>query len=195
MIALRAGRAKSLTVTHQYVKVKDLTPAPSVVLALADVEMDVKFLEMILHQEEKTNAAMPIDSLILLSRLRNERRLTATDLTQDIQKPVQATRAVLEKLVEAGLVEAHGTGRGRAYTLSARLYCQTGQKAAYVQQAGFDPIQQEQMVLSFIDKHGSIRRADVVELCHLNPPQAYRLLKRLNERGLIRKTEEKSYAV
>jgi len=54
------------------------------------------------------------------------------------------------------LVEAHGAGRGRTYTLSARVYRKKGQKAGYVRHVGFDPIQQEQMVLQYIDKHGSI---------------------------------------
>lgn len=86
---------------------------------------------------------------------------------------------MLEKLVEAGLVEAHGVGRGRSYILSAKVYRQSGQKADYIRQAGFDAIQQEQMVLSFIDKHGGIKRADVMELCHLTKDQAYKLLKNL----------------
>ena len=42
-----------------------------------------------------------------------------------------------------------------------------GQKADYIRQAGFAPIQQEQMVLSYIEKHGSIKRVDVMDLCHL----------------------------
>lgn len=172
-----------------------LSDATSVVLFMGNVDPDFKFLEMILKQEERTGTAMPIDSLILLSRLKSERRLSTVDLTADTQKSDQATRTALEKLVEAGLVEAHGTGRGRTYMLSAKVYRHTGQKAAYVRQAGFDPIQQEQMVLSYIDKHGSIKRADAADLCHLSPPQAYRLLKRLKEKGKIQMVGKKRYAV
>ena len=57
------------------------------------------------------------------------------------QKAEQATRIILGKLVESGLIEAHGSGTARTYTLSAKLYQKTGQKAGYVRQAGFDPIQ------------------------------------------------------
>jgi ATP-dependent DNA helicase RecG len=87
--------------------------------------------------------------------------------------------------VEAGLVEAHGAGRGRTYTLSVKVYRHTGQKAAYVRQAGFDPIQQEQMVLSYIDKHGSIKRAEAADLCRIGLFQATRLLRKMTEAGLI----------
>jgi ATP-dependent DNA helicase RecG len=41
------------------------------------------------------------------------------------------------------------------------------------------------MVLSYIAKHGSIKRADVAELCRLSLPQAYHLLNRLKNAGKI----------
>jgi ATP-dependent DNA helicase RecG len=41
------------------------------------------------------------------------------------------------------------------------------------------------MVLAYIDKHGSIKRAEVAELCRIGNDQAYRLLKRLKNSDLI----------
>jgi len=172
-----------------------MSDATSVVLVLPKSDADTGFLEMILSHEERTGTAMPIDSLIILSHLRHERRLTTADLTADTQKSEQATRTSLEKLVEAGLVEAHGTGRGRSYTLSARVYRRDGQKAAYVRQAGFDPIQQEQMVLAYIDKHGTIKRSEVAELCHLSLPQAYHLLKRMEKFSKIKQMGKMRHTV
>lgn len=170
------------------------TSADSVILRMTSAETDVAFLELVIRQEELTGRAMPLDSLIILSRLRQERRLTTADLAPSTQKSEQETRAALEKLTEAGLVDAHGTGRGRTYTLSAKVYSKAGQKADYVRQAGFDPIQQEQMILSYIDKHGSIKRADVAELCRLGMPQAYRLLKKLEGDGMITQHGVKRHA-
>ncbi len=46
-----------------------------------------------------------------------------------------------------------------------------------VRQAGFDLIQQEQMVPTYIEKHGAIKSAEVMELCRITKDQAYRLLK------------------
>jgi len=155
---------------------------------------DIAFLQMILSHEQKTGSPMPIDSLIVLSRLRQERRLTTTDLAQSTQKSEALTRATLEKLVEAGLVEAYGTGRGRSYTLSAKVYKTSGQKTAYIRQAGFDPIQQEQMVIRYIESHGSIKRADVMDLCRVSGAQAYHLLNRLQKQGKILKNGERRYA-
>jgi len=172
-----------------------MSDASSVVLMLAESDPDTRFLEMILRHEEQTGTVMPVDSLIILSRLRHERRLKTADLIKDTQKSEQSTRTALEKLVEAGLVEAHGTGRGRSYALSANVYRHAGQKSAYVRQAGFDPIQQEQMVLAFIDKHGSIKRAETSDLCRLSLPQAYHLLKRLEKKGKIKQIGRMRHAV
>jgi len=162
-----------------------MSDATTVTLSMPTADADLAFLQMVLAHEERTGVEMPLDTLIILSRLREERRATTFDLAAHIQKTEASARGALEKLVEAGLVEAHGTGRGRTYTLSAKVYQHSGQKAAYIRQVGFDPIQQEQMVLSFIDKHGSIKRADVIELCRLSKDQAYKLLTRLKNEGKI----------
>ena len=152
---------------------------------MSNAESDMAFLEMVLNEEKRTGNPLPLDSLIILSRLRQEKRLTTPDLTHSTQKSEQATRITLEKLVESGLVEAHGTGRGRTYTLSAKLYQKTGQKAGYVRQAGFDPIQQEQMILSYIKEHETIKRAEAADLCRISFFQANRILKKLTEAGKI----------
>jgi ATP-dependent DNA helicase RecG len=171
-----------------------MSNAYTVSVFLSNAAADLDFLRMVVEQEDKLGT-MPIDSLIILSRLREERRLTTTDLAPSVQKPEANVQATLEKLVEIGFLEPHGNGRGRTYTLSVRLYQNAGQRAEYIRQAGFAPIQQEQMVLNYIDKHGSIKRADVMDLCHLNGSQAYRLLKKLSENGLVYKTGEKKHAV
>jgi len=97
----------------------------------------------------------------------------------------------LEKLVEAGLIEAHGVGRGRTYTLGASVYRHKGQKAAYVLQKGFEPFQQEQMVLGYIKEHGSIKRYEVSAMCRIGGPQATRLLKKLVDNGKIEQLGER----
>jgi ATP-dependent DNA helicase RecG len=112
-------------------------------------------------------------------RLKQERRLSVAEAATAVQKDEAVTRAVLEHLVEIGLTEAHGIKKGRTYTLSARVYRALGDNAGYVRQAGFDPIQQEQMVLQYVKKHRKIIRKDPMGLCHLSEDQASRLLRRL----------------
>lgn len=161
------------------------TTATTVLLHLQRASGDFDFMRMILREEQRTGARLPVETLIVLSRLRDERRLDLAELARAIQQSETHARSLLEQLVEAGLIEGHGTARGRTYTLSARVYRAAGERAEYVRQAGFDPIQQEQMVLKFVEKHGRITRREVVQLCRIGPFQATRLLRRLVREGRL----------
>jgi ATP-dependent DNA helicase RecG len=166
----------------------------SVILRISEAEADFDFLEFILRQEEKSRHPMPLDSLIVLSELRQERRLTAKDLASFIQKTERETRAVLEKLTEAGLVDAQGTGRGRSYILSMKIYSNAGQKVEHVRRTGCEPNRQEQVILSYLDEHGSIKTGDVAELCRLSPPQAYRILTKMVQEGMLERHGKNRYS-
>ncbi|MFW2177917.1 MULTISPECIES: RNA-binding domain-containing protein [unclassified Moraxella] len=157
----------------------------SVELYLSNAKADVEFLKMIIEQEEKQGYEMPIDSLIILSRLREERRLMTADFVTSVQKSETNVRGVLEKLTEAGLIEAHGTGRGRSYTLSLSVYQKAGETIKYVRQTGFSELQKPQMVINAIKANGYVKRADVVELCFVTEKQATTLLKQMVDNGQL----------
>lgn len=161
------------------------TTAQSVVLRLPTAEADLDFRRLVVEHERATNAELPIDSLIALAALRESKRVTAEELAVQIQRDTTSAKRTLEALTEAGLVEAHGSTRGRSYTLSASLYQAVGDKAAYTRQAGFTPIQHEQMVLSYVRQHGSIKRAEVMELCRLSAEQAKELLTKLRDENRL----------
>jgi ATP-dependent DNA helicase RecG len=151
----------------------------AVKVLLSSTEADIPFLKMIVEEEARTGSFISLDALIVLSRLRNERRIDVTAISSAIQKSDAAARAIVERLVEAGLIEPHGIKKGRTYTLSAQLYRQLGQGVDYIRQAGFDRIQQEQMVIQYAQMHGQITRKDVIDLCRLSEDQATRLLQSL----------------
>jgi ATP-dependent DNA helicase RecG len=65
------------------------------------------------------------------------------------------------------------------------VYRQVHDPAACVRVHGFEPVQQEQMVLSYIDAHGRITRGDAADLCALSPDQASRLLRRMTEGNIL----------
>lgn len=161
------------------------TDSQSVVVRLATDPADLAFARLVVEQERQRNAELPIDSLIALSALRQFKRVSADELAGHIQREPASAKRTLEALAEAGLVEAHGSTKGRSYTLSVAVYQQQGNKAAYTRQAGFAAIQQEQMVLSYIAQHGRIKRAEVMDLCRLTGNQAGKLLKVMKEKGKI----------
>lgn len=161
------------------------TDASSVVLRLPTEAADLDFRRLVVEEERRRSSELPIDSLIALAALRELKRVSADELAARIQRDAASAKRTLEALTEAGLVEAHGNARGRNYTLSAAVYGASGNKAGYTRQAGFAPIQHEQMVLNYARQHGQIRRAEVMELCRLSEGQAKDLIKKLKARGLL----------
>lgn len=157
----------------------------SVVVVLPGGQADVGMLRTVVEEENRLRHSLPVDSLIALSLLRQERRADTARLAQCVQKDEAAARQVIERLVEAGLVQAHGVKKGRTYTLSPRVYQSMGKPADYVRQAGFNMIQQEQMVLQYVQTHGRITRKDVSELCRINEDQASYLLRKLCRRNAL----------
>lgn len=171
------------------------TDANSVVLQLATVDADETFLKLVVEQEGRQGGApLPIDSLIALAALREHKRLGADELARRIQRDLAQAKRTLERLVEAGLVEAHGNTRSRSYTLSAGMYRAKGDKLAYTRQVGFTHVQHPEMVMNYVRQHGRIQRNDVMELCHLNQWQATRLLSRLKKDRRLQQQGERRWA-
>jgi ATP-dependent DNA helicase RecG len=160
--------------------------AHSVVVRLPGGEADLDILRIVIEEENRRSCPLPIESLIALEQLRQKRRLDVSTLARAIQRDEGIARSVLEQLVEAGLVEAHGVKKGRTYTLSPQIYRQMGQSIDYIRQAGFEPIQQEQMIFSYVKKHGRITRKETMELCRLSEDQASRLLRKLSSANKLK---------
>ncbi|GIW94563.1 MAG: ATPase AAA [Pirellulaceae bacterium] len=177
-----------------YEQLRNGRPPPSydrsnesgVVLVLPGGKANLDFVRLVI-EESQAQRPLCLDELLLLNHLWLERQILTTEAARLIQKPEAEARSRLQRLVEAGLVEPRGERKGRAWHLSAAAYRRLGQKAAYVRQRGFEPLQQEQMVLRYVEKYGSIDRGQVAELCRLSPMQAYRLLKKLEKAGKIKR--------
>jgi ATP-dependent DNA helicase RecG len=97
-------------------------------------------------------------------------------------------------MVERGWVEVRGEGKGRSWHLSAAVYRVLETPTGYVRVRGFEPLQQEQMVLQYVDAHGDITRAQAADLCTIAPEQASRLLRRLAVRGELVKRGERRWS-
>lgn len=128
---------------------------------------------------------LDLDDLLALHEVRAERRITTARAATVFQKGVDASRLVLNQLVDRGLLEVRGDGRGRTYHLSAGMYRRLGDPVHYVRVRGFDRLQQEEMVMTYVERHGRITRREVSDLCQLDSEQASRLLRRLRDDGRL----------
>ncbi|WP_067858601.1 DNA glycosylase AlkZ-like family protein [Nocardia shimofusensis] len=144
---------------------------------------DIQLARLVLQREESTGRPMRLFDLQVLHELRRQTKMTSAEIAGQLHRTDGETRAGLGRMAEEGLIELRGTGRGRTYHLSAAVYRALDRPSAYVRIRGTDPIQQEQMVLQFIESEGAITRAQAAELCMLTSEQAKLLLRRMVERG------------
>lgn len=166
------------------------TTGQTVVAVLPGGPANLAMTKWVLEQEQQ-DRPLSVPELQILSELMRERRATTGDLATLTQRGEYETRNLLTRMVERGWIEARGEGKGRTWHLSASVYRLLESSASYVRVRGFEPLQQEQMVLGFVSAHGRITRGQTADLCAISPEQASRVLKRLAQNGKLRQRGER----
>ncbi len=148
---------------------------------------DKAFAKMISDEQERIGRALPVNSLLILNELKRSSRSTIAELSETIHSSEAKTKSAVEKLVESGMLEAVGTGKGRYYTLSVQVYRRNKTTAEYVRQRGISEVRHPEMIIELAAKNdGKITRADVIELFKIDENRAYRALKDLVSQGKLR---------
>lgn len=154
-------------------------------LTISTEPADLAFVRMLLEEETRDHEPLPVETLLVLTELRRARRAKAADLSRALQRTEAQSARICERLAERGLLQATGSARHREYILHPKVYRALGQRAEYVRQAGFDSIQQVEMVRRYVSEHGKIKRDDAARLCQIGSLEAKALLRRMVEGGLL----------
>lgn len=145
---------------------------------------DKKMVTLISEEQQRTGEPISLNALFVLNALKHSRRMSLSEISAECNIPETKLRSTVERLTEAGIIDGMGNGRGRVYVLSAKAYKDPAQ---YVRQTDIDVIRYSELIMKLAQTKESISRKDVVDLLHVSGPQAYRLLKKLeNSKQLIR---------
>jgi ATP-dependent DNA helicase RecG len=164
--------------------------AGSVQLVLAGGSANLALARFIMERD--TGGASPggtppsrvsVDEMLIVNAVDRERRLELARAAELVQRSEPATRAVLERLVESGVLEARSERRERVYHFSAATYRALGRPAEHIRLTGIEPIQREQMILQFVDAHGRITRSQAADLCQIGGREARAVLEKLVNRN------------
>lgn len=149
-------------------------------LFLARSAPDELFMKMLADEQARTGKTLSLRSLLILDALKKQRRLTISDLSQQLHFTDITIRATIEALVESGLVEARGNSKARTYMLSSQVYRAAGKNIDYVRQTDINKVRNPEMIMQLAKQQdGRVTTRDVMELLHLDRKQAYRQLKKL----------------
>ena len=150
---------------------------------------------MIADEQNRRNRPLSINALLILSTIRNERRVTVERLCDVIHLNKIRTNATIENLVEAGLVEAIGNGANRSYILSSKVYKQNNESSKYVRQTDIDAVRYPELIIKLANQqNGIITKEDVMELLKITSDQAYSQIKKLIADGKLIQNQKGKYA-
>lgn len=158
------------------------TNANAVIVQISTSDADLEMVRFVLEYEDADGRVLLLPQLQILHELKAMGPETTRELVEALRESESSVRTHLARLIEMGFVESRGPGRNRRHHLTAAFY-RLAQSSEYVRLQDTDPIQQEHMIIAYVDQFGSITRSKAAELCHLSPGQARTVLKRLTEAG------------
>lgn len=157
-------------------------------------EPDLQIAKMISDEQNRLGRPLPLNTLLVLNKLKDIPRSDIHQIAEAVNLSEAAVKVVLDRSIESGLVEAFGAGRGRTYMLSHKLYSNKGRASGYVRQADIDEARYPELIIRLAKNNEFISNADVVQLLHVLPAKAYRLLKRLVDEGKLEAVNKGRYS-
>ena len=152
-----------------------LSTVASVSVILPSGPADLDFVLLAVQASRRLGRALEVDELLALWQARREGATTAQALAPALQRSAAHAADVLVELAQAGLLQATQD----LYRLSPEVY----------RQAGLEPatVSPEETILAHVQAHGRITRREAMALCQVSERQATYLLRKLTDRGELRR--------
>jgi ATP-dependent DNA helicase RecG len=173
---LRAGRD-----TPDYSR----STGESVIVTVPLGDADLDLVRFLLTWENEHQRPLSLGELRIVHEVKSFGSTASLEVAETLNLIPATAKGILGRLVELGVLEARGVGRSRKYHLTARFYDLAQDRNAYVRVKGADPLQQERMILDYIEAYGSISRSQAAQLCQTTPIQARAILRRLVDDGRL----------
>lgn len=155
---------------------------------------DVQLARLISDEQNRIGRPLPVNTLLVLNMLKEIPRSDAKQIAEAVNLSEVIVKTVLDKAVENDIVEAYGSGRGRNYILSHKLYQDKGKTIGYVRQKDIDEARYSEMIINMVKSTDFIARADVMNLLHVNEGKAYTLLKDLADHDVLQLVNKGRYS-
>ena len=155
---------------------------------------DLKLTIIVANEQNRIGRPLPVNALLVLNVLRDAPRSDIHQLSAIVNLSETTIKTVLDSAIETGIVEAYGSGRGRTYMISHRIYGSSGNAAGYVRQKDIDELRYPELILSLASSQDYISRADVANLLHITDSRAYRVLKKLSDGGKLEPMNKGRYS-
>jgi ATP-dependent DNA helicase RecG len=164
--------------------------AGSVQVVLPGGEADVGLARLIMEHDTPARR-MTLEEMLIINTVTRERRIDLPRVAALVQRSESGARAILDRLVDADVLDETEERRSPVYTLSAAASRILGQGGA----EHVEPARREEAILEYVDRNGRITRSQAADLCQLEAREARAILEKLVKRGdlVIRGERRGSY--
>lgn len=171
-----------------------LTNDAQVVITARLADSDIDMVRFVTKWEGQQQITLSLSQLRILGALRQLGAASSKgEIAETLNPPMRSVTEELAGLLNAGLIETTGAGRGRRYNLSSTFYRLGNDGAAYIHARGLDVTRQRHMVLEYVAQYGEIDRPRTANLCGVEPQQATRLLRELVDDGLLSRVGDRRW--
>jgi ATP-dependent DNA helicase RecG len=139
-------------------------------------------LARFISERDVPGRRMTLEQMLVLNAIDAESGIGIGRASTLIQRAEGPTRAVLDRMVEAGVLEVRQERREPVYQFAAATLRGMGLGVADVR-VGASPVDWEKAILDYVATEGRITRSQAADLCRLEPREARVVLERLVKRG------------
>lgn len=146
---------------------------------------DVQLARLISNEQQRLGRPLSINTLLVLNALKDSPKSSIAQLSEIIPLSEIAIKSILDKSIESGLVDGYGSGRGRTYILSSKMYNAKNNRLGYVRQVDIVESRYLELVTNLAKSNEYISKTDVIDLLHVSGHTAYRILKILTQKNIL----------
>lgn len=135
---------------------------------------------------ESTKEALPLDEMIIISKLKSIGKITTEEAANATQRSINDIRPVLTRMCNQGKLDRYGDGRGTFFRFTPNLYKNLGDSVGYIRNGDIEKRNQKELVIKYLKDMGKIKNEQVQDLLKTDRSHAYLLLKEMQNQRNIR---------
>ena len=129
-----------------------------------------------------------VGDLLVLNQLRSQRDVRTSEVATITQRSPHAAAALLNEMVKKDLLRRRGSGTSTVYSYSPGINRALGNAPQAARDKIIEGIRYPEMIVEYVRQQGSISNQECQVLCDLDMWRASRLLRKLTDNGLLRKS-------
>lgn len=144
---------------------------------------NTEFVKFIVETQEKNSEIMSLAEMMILRDLMDNRKQSLSVLSNTVQKSLDETKKLCNKLIANGLIEIVG----KEYMLTAKVYEVLKSDIEYTRDKTIQYIKAKNMIIDYLEMENNdkITSAKIQEMCGFTKQQARSTIDKMRKEGIL----------